>query len=166
MKDDKKVKKDTKREELEKRIAELDDQLKRAVADYRNFEKRVEEQKQEVVRFANRDLLLQLLPAFDTLFLAHQHVQDEGLKLSIQKLIEVLKDAGVDRVETEGEEFDPAVMECVDTGEGQENKVLAEVRPGFTLFGQTLRPAQVKVGEKKHEEKEEEKAKQELLERI
>lgn len=150
-------------EELEKKVFDLEDQLKRAVADYQNLEKRTEEQKREIVRFANKELLLQLLPAFDTLFLADQYIQDEGLKLSIKKLLEVFKNTGVERIETEGKDFNPAFMECVDTQHGEENKVIAEVRPGFTLFGHVLRAAQVKVSKKKVEEKEEEEAKQELL---
>lgn len=163
--DDKKTKKKSEKniEELEKRIEELESQLKRAVADYRNLEKRSDEERGEFVKFANKELLLKLLPAFDTLFLAEQYVKDEGLKLSIKKLIEVLKDEGVERVETVGREFNPEYMECVDTGDGEENKVLEEVTPGFVLFGKALRPAQVKVGKVTVEKKETEEAKQEIL---
>src|SRR4051812_7600503 len=56
--------------ELKERIEDLENQLMRAVADYRNLEKRFEDEKREYVKFANRDLLIRLIPAFDTLFLA------------------------------------------------------------------------------------------------
>ncbi|OGH10890.1 MAG: nucleotide exchange factor GrpE [Candidatus Levybacteria bacterium RIFCSPHIGHO2_01_FULL_36_15] len=148
-------KSDKKVEELNKRIDDLENQLKRAVADYRNFGKRIEEEKQEFIKFANRDLLLRLFPAFDAFIIAEKYVKDEGLKLTLKKLTEVLKDAGVERIEVQGKEFDPLLMECVDTIEGEENKVTEEARPGFTLYGKTLRPTQVKVGKKKGEKNEE-----------
>src|SRR3990172_4986254 len=129
--DDKKLKvkkEDKKAEELEKRVLDLGDQLKRAVADYRNLEKRFEEEKREVILFANKDLLLKLLPAFDTLFLAEKHVVDEGLKLSIEKLKSALQEAGVERIKTIGEVFNPNMMECIGTTEGEDNKVTEETR--------------------------------------
>lgn len=133
-------------EDLENQSREARDQLKRAVADYRNLEKRFEEEKRETLKFANKDLLLRLIPAFDTLFLAEKHVQDEGLRLTIRHLHDVLRDVGVERVKTEGEMFNPECMEAVTTGEGKENRVLEELRPGYALFGKIIRPAQVKVG--------------------
>lgn len=162
--EDKKTKKKSENniEELEKRIQELEDQLKRSVADYRNLEKRVEDQKLEFVKFANQELLLRLLPAFDTLFLAEKYVTDEGLKLSIKKLTEVLKDNGVEKIEVVGRDFDPHLMECVDTQAGEENKVIEEARPGFALYGRVLRAAQVKVGKKGKNEESEELAKEAL----
>lgn len=135
-------------EELEKRVDELENQLKRAVADYRNLDKRIGEEKQDFIKFANKDLLLKLFPAFDAFIIAEKYIKDEGLVLTIKKLTEVLKESGVEKIKTVGLEFDPNLMECVDTVEGEENKVLEEVRPGFTLFGSTLRAAHVKVGKK------------------
>ena len=131
---------------LEDRIADFEDQLKRAVADYRNLEKRFEDEKREFVKFANRDLLLKLIPAFDTLFLAEKYVADEGIRITIRHLQDALRDVGAERVETENQSFNPETMEAVATEEGEENKVLEELRPGYTLNGKLLRPAQVKVG--------------------
>lgn len=132
---------------LEKRVTELGEQLARAVADYRNLEKRFEDEKREFVKFANRDLLLRLIPAFDTLFLAEKYVADEGIKITIKHLQESLRDVGVERIQTEGQIFNPEIMEAVSTSGGEENKVLEELRPGYTLNGKLLRPAQVKVGQ-------------------
>ncbi len=89
-----------------------------------------------------------LLPAFDTLFLAEKYVQDDGLKLTIKSLNDALEQVGVNRVKTLGEEFDAVTMECVETVDGEENKVVEEVRPGYTMFEKTIRPAMVKVGKK------------------
>ncbi len=134
--------------DLKERVEDLENQLKRSVADYRNLEKRLDDEKREFVKFANRDLLLRLIPAFDTLFLAAKYVTDEGIKITIKNLQDSLAEVGVQRVETEGQEFDPSVMEVVTTGDGEENMVLEELRPGFTLNGKLVRPAQVKVGKK------------------
>jgi molecular chaperone GrpE len=132
------------KEELEK----LENQLKRALADYQNLEKRISEEKSSWVKAANRDLMIRLLPVLDTLFLAQKHIEDEGLSLSIQKFMDVLREEGVERIETEGQDFDPNTMECVSVQDGEENKILEELRPGFILNGETLRPAQVIVGGK------------------
>ena len=131
---------------FEQRIAELEEQLARTVADYRNLEKRFDDEKREFVKFANRDLLLRLIPAFDTLFLAEKYVTDEGIKITIRHLQESLRDVGIEKIQTEDQIFNPETMEALSTSEGEENKVLEELRPGYTLNGKLLRPAQVKVG--------------------
>lgn len=128
------------------RIEALENQLRRAVADYQNLEKRVEENKSEWILSSNRSLILKLLPVLDDLFLAQKHIQDEGLSLSIQKFLDVLSSEGVQRIETENKEFDPNTMECVSVQEGEENKVLEEVRQGFIMNDRVLRPSQVIVG--------------------
>lgn len=145
--DKKKVKKkDSDIKELETKVIQLEEQCKRAVADYRNLERRVEQEKSDWIKFANKELLLKLFGGLEALFLAEKHVEDAGLKLSIKKMRQVLKDAGVERIETEGKKYDPLFMECVEVVEGEENTVVSEVRPGFTLYGTSLQPALVKVG--------------------
>lgn len=134
--------------DLEREFLETKDLLHRAVADYRNLEKRCDEEKKEFVKFANKNLLMHLVPAFDTLFLAGKYTADEGVKLTIKTMLESLKDVGIEKVETENKDFDPAFMEAVTAETGEENKVLEELRPGFTLYGKLIRPAQVKVGKK------------------
>lgn len=132
--------------EIELKVAALQDQYMRAVADYRNLEKRVAEERLEYIKFANRELLERLLPSFDTLFLAEKYVQDDGLKLTIKSLYDALDQVGVKRIQTIGKKFNPDIMECIETVEGKEDEVVEEIRPGFTLFEKTLRPALVKVG--------------------
>ena len=141
-----KSKKNDDTKQLRERIAELEGQLLRAVADYRNLEKRFEDEKKEFVKYANRELLLRLIPAFDTLFLAEKFVEDEGIKLTIKHLQETLKDVGVERIDASGKKFDAQVMEAVATDEGEDGIVIDVLRPGYTLNGKLVRPAQVKVG--------------------
>lgn len=151
------AKKDIKKEELEN----LKNQLKRALADYQNLEKRVAQDRSDWIKNANRDLLLRFLPTLDTLNLAQKHVDDEGLKLSVQQFLDALKSEGVQKIETIGAHFDPKTMEAVEVEEAEEGKVLEEIRAGYTLNGEVLRPAQVKVGKQKIDVREEEKVKEE-----
>jgi len=124
-------------EELEQKIRVLEDQLKRAVADYINLEKRTEEEKRDTIKYGNKELLLRLLSGLESLFLAEKYIEDNGLKVTIKHL---------EQIETAGREFDPNFMECIETIEGKENIVIEETRPGFRLYGKLLKPAQVKVG--------------------
>lgn len=139
------TKKRNETKELQEKVQDLENQLKRAVADYQNLEKRVSEEKSEWIKMANRDLLLKLLPVFDSLILAQRHIQDEGLNLSVKQFLDVLRNVGVERINTQNQTFDPSTMEAIEKT-GDEGKVLEETRAGFTLFGKMLRPAQVKVG--------------------
>lgn len=135
-------------ENLEKKNEVLGEQLKRTLADYQNLEKRVAEDRNKWIKSSNRDLLLNLLPVLDTLFLAQKHLKDEGLSLSVKQFVDVLQKEGVERIETQGKDFDPKTMEGIETVEGEEGKVIDETRPGFMLYNKVLRPAQVKVGGK------------------
>lgn len=143
------MKKDAKTKEVEQlkqKIGELESQAKRALADYQNLEKRIQGQRSEWTRGANRELLLRLLPVLDTLLVASKHSQDDSLQVSIQQFLDVLKSEGVEQLETVGHEFDPQTMECVATETGEDNKVLEEIRTGYLLHDKVLRVAQVKVG--------------------
>jgi molecular chaperone GrpE len=88
------------------------------------------------------------LPGLDNLILAEKHTQDEGVKLSIKHFLDILENEGVKRIETVGKTFDPNLMEAITTQEGEEGKVLEEVRSGYMLYDSVLRPAQVIVGQK------------------
>jgi molecular chaperone GrpE len=141
-----KVKEEESKDELEEKNEELLEQLKRTLADYRNLEKRVEENKLEWIKMANKQLLLRILPGLDALLLAEKHTQDEGIKLSIKTFLGILEDEGVKKIETVGKDFDPNLMECIGTVEGENGKVIEESKPGFMLHDKVLRVAQVTVG--------------------
>ena len=129
-------------------FANLENQLKRALADYQNLEKRIAEEKISWIKMANKNLLLKLLPGLDNLILAEKHTQDEGVKISIKHFIDSLEQEGVRKIETVGKAFDPNLMEAIGTGQGEDGKVIEEVRAGYMLFDSVLRPAQVIVGQK------------------
>lgn len=144
-KNDKKVRKDE-GVLLKEKIEELENQNKRVLADYRNLENRVQNERGEWILKANKQLLLNILPVLDTLMQASKHSKDQSLILSVQQFLDILKKEGVVKIEAEGKSFDPNLMEGIQTVEGEEGKAAEEVRAGYMLYDKVLRPAQVKVG--------------------
>jgi molecular chaperone GrpE len=137
-----------KQNEENKEFANLENQLKRALADYQNLEKRIAEEKSSWIKAANKNLLLKLLPGLDSLLLAEKHTQDEGVKLSIKHFLDILENEGVKKIETVGKVFDPNLMDAVGTAQGEDGKIIEEARAGYMLFDSVLRPAQVIVGQR------------------
>ena len=78
--------------------------------------------------------------------LAQQHSEDKTIEISISHFLDILKSEGVTRITAVGQEFDPLLMEAISTVEGDEGKVINEVRAGFLLNEKLLRAAQVTVG--------------------
>ncbi len=135
-------------------VEEADDEAKiweskyyRALADYQNLEKRVRDERGEIIRVSNRELLLRFLPILDTLELAQKHEESSTLKVVSDQFLATLKADGVTRIKTLGEKYDPMTMEVVTTGKGKEGVVIQEVRTGYLLHDKLLRPAQVIVGD-------------------
>lgn len=136
--------------ELKDQLAECTQRWKRALADYQNLEKRTREERIEFVRFAAKNLIEKLLVVIDDLEKAQIHLKDQGLALALKKLEALLKEEGVERIETSGKEYDIHTMEAIAIGEGEaENKVVEQLRTGYTMHGAVLRAAQVKVSKKK-----------------
>ncbi len=159
-KDDKTIKEV---EELKRENEDLQNQVKRVLADYQNLERRAAEEKKEWVRFASKELMLKLLPVLDALTLVSEHLKDKGLALSVNQFLDILQQEGLKKIETIGQQFNPQFMEAVETEAGEEGKVLAEIRPGYLLNEKLLREALVKVGKEKVEKEKEELAKEELM---
>ena len=76
---------------LEAKIAELNDKYLRSLADYQNLEKQTRTWRNDFVKFANQDLILKLLEVLDDLEKAREHLNDDGLKIIIDKLNTILK---------------------------------------------------------------------------
>lgn len=139
-------KEDDNKDEKDVELAELSDQLKRAVADYRNLERRSYDERIDAIKFANKQLVEALLPAFDTLFLAGKYTTDDSVKLTIIRILEILKENGIEKVDTNDAKYNADTMEAVEVIDGEEGQVIEEIRPGFIINGRLIRPAQVKVG--------------------
>jgi molecular chaperone GrpE len=144
--------------DLQELIAErekLRDLAQRVQADFENYRKRMIREQTEHVERANEQLIAQLLPVLDNFELALASSSDvdeqtrKGFELAYAELLGVLERAGLERVETDGVEFDPNVHEAVmQDGEGEHAIVADAMRSGFLLKGKLLRPAMVKVERK------------------
>jgi molecular chaperone GrpE len=138
---------------LEERIQSLEDQLKRAVADYYNLEKRVTEGRSELSSWANVELIKKLLPVLDNLEKAVSGMSDDekksgwaqGVAMSIKQLNDILKSEGLDQIEADGQ-FDPNLHEAVDSRDGDNDKILEVLNKGYKIGNKVLRPTQVVVG--------------------
>jgi len=126
----------------------LENDLRRALADYANLEKRVNREKAAFAKFANAVLIEKVLAALDGLERAEKHLQDKGLTLALGQLKTALLSEGVEEIEVKGKEFDVNEMDCVEVIEGKKNRVAEIVNKGYKLNGRVLRPAKVKIGTK------------------
>ncbi len=131
---------------LEAKIAELNDKYLRSLADYQNLEKQTRTWRNDFVKFANQDLILKLLEVLDDLEKAREHLNDDGLKIIIDKLNTILKNNGLEELDVLGKEFNPELMEAIQTEPGEEeHRVLKVVQKGYILNERVIRPAKVVV---------------------
>ncbi|MBI2595210.1 nucleotide exchange factor GrpE [Candidatus Daviesbacteria bacterium] len=148
-------------EKLKQDFDNLQNQLKRAVADYQNLEKRVAEGRSELTNWATTELIRKLLAVLDHLEKAMEGASEEekasgwykGMELAVKQFQQVLKDEGLEEIEIDpstslGTRFDPSLHEAVDMREGEYDKILEVAEKGYNLNGKVLRPAKVVVGRK------------------
>lgn len=141
-------------------LEEAVDHLKRLQAEFDNFRKRVNRERMETVAWVQRDLVEKLLPVIDDFDRAVSSLEGEsspaaeGMSLIRDKLMRVLVESGLERIETSGMLFNPDVHEALMTETVEADlveKVVAELTPGYCIKGKLVRPAQVKVGVKEEE---------------
>jgi molecular chaperone GrpE len=132
----------------------------RAEADFQNYKRRTEQEREELRRFGNVSLIINLLPIIDDFERAFGSLDShlvglswfDGIYLIYRKLNQLLENAGVRPIEAEGQPFDPRFHEAVAHVDGEEGKVLSEVQRGYKLHDRVLRPAMVVVGKGKADE--------------
>lgn len=128
---------------------ELEDQLKRALADYQNLERRVEEERKLLSQLSAALLIEKLLPILDNLENAQKHLADEGLEIVVKQLKDVLTSEGVAEIQAEGHQFDPKLHEATEVTEGENDNVVVKVtRKGYKINDKVIRAAQVVVERK------------------
>jgi len=133
----------------------------RCQADFVNYKQRAEQEKGEIIEFANSTLICNLLPIIDDLERAFASVPadldesnwTEGIKLIYNKLKGTLEAQGLTEIKAKGEPFDPRLHEAVMQQEGEEGMVIEETQKGYKFREKVIRPSLVIVG--KGEGKEE-----------
>jgi molecular chaperone GrpE len=139
--------------ELEAEIADLRDRSIRTLADFENFRKRAEREREDLRRYAVTDAVRELLPVLDNLeraLTAEGSVEDlkTGVEMTLKQFRDLLRQQGVQEVDAQGAPFDPAVHEAVTREENPTvtvPTVAEELQRGYTLHGRLLRPAMVRV---------------------
>ena len=152
--------------QLERKCEEYLNNWKRSAADFINYKKEELERIGTVIKYANQELILKILPILDNIELAEKQLPEklkngeEGSAQSIEwtkgflqiqkQAEEFLKREGIEEIKTVGEKFDPNTMEIVEEVSGGQTSagsgiVMEEVQRGYTIQEKVLRPAKVRV---------------------
>ena len=140
--------------EAQEAMAELNERIIRLTADFDNFRKRAQREKDEARQFANQGLLEKLLPVLDNFEMALTAVKGadpsvrDGVQMILDQLLGVLKESGVEPVDAMGQPFDPNLHEALsqeETTEVEEGTVVQQMQRGYKLNDRLVRPARVVV---------------------
>ncbi len=146
-------------------VQEMNNKYLRLYAEFENYKKRVNRDKEEIIKYGNENLLYDLLPFIDHLDLALKHASNDvssglvqGVEITLKELRKTLEKFGLTEIEAEGKPFDPMVhhaMSQVEREDMEENVVVEDFRKGYMLKDKVLRPSLVAVSAKpKASEKE------------
>ena len=139
--------------EAQAKAEEYLDMARRVQADFDNYRKRSQKEKEDYKAFATADLLSDLLTIVDDLDRALEHNTEEndfvtGVKGVRKNLMKALESKGLKEIDTTGK-FDPNYHEALCTVDGEEDDMIAEVlQKGYTLNGKVIRYTKVKVTKK------------------
>ncbi len=133
-------------------------QFLRTAADLENYKKQAARQREEAVQRARNSVLTVVLTVADNLERALEHVENgdrsdavlEGIRMTYRQVLDLLTNMGIRPIEAVGRPFDPKIHEAVDVASARElgvdpGTVVGEVQRGYTLPGEVLRPARVRV---------------------
>jgi molecular chaperone GrpE len=141
--------------EAQTQAAEYKDGWQRSVADFQNYRRRVEAEKAETYQMAVGSIIKRYLPVLDDMERAMAVRPAElawanGIELIYRKLQSILEAEGLQRIEAEGQMFDPNFHEAIGQGpaDGLESGTVIEVvRNGYKLGERVIRPAMVRVAQ-------------------
>ncbi len=158
------------KERLTAELQEMNDKYLRLYAEFENYKKRVNKDKEEVLRYGNESLLYELLPVIDNLEMALKHALNsvsaglvQGVEITLKEFQKTLEKFGLSTIEATGKPFDPTIhhaMSVIEREDIEENIVVEELRKGYMFRDKVLRaPLVVVVSKKAVGIKEEEKIK-------
>jgi molecular chaperone GrpE len=130
-------------------------------ADFENYRKSLEKERDQAIQRAREALVTDLLPVLDDLDQALPCLEGEknreGFRLLARKLRKILEDYGLRAVESLGKPFDPRLHEAIarSESEGDDGIILEEYQKGYMLGPRVIRPSRVKIAERRRESKEE-----------
>lgn len=144
----------------EEKIAAQQDQILRQMAEFDNYRKRTLKEKAELIKNGGEKTITAILPVIDDLERALQNMEEgtmvvqamrEGVELIYQKLMKILQQEGLEKIETQNADFNTDYHEAIalvpaPTDE-LKGKILDCVQTGYTLNGKVIRHAKVAVGQ-------------------
>ena len=147
-------------------IKAMNDKYLRLYAEFENYKKKVQKDKEELVKYANEKFIFELLPVLDSLEMAVEHARNEknggivqGVDNTLKEFLRTLNKFGLTPIEAMGKPFDPSVhhaMSLVERGDVEENRVVEVFRKGYMLRDKVIRAPLVGVSKKPSDGKEEE----------
>jgi len=144
-------------EELLQKLGEVTEDLQRTRADFENYRKRIENEKQQSREYGKAEMAIKLLPVIDDIERAVGHIPAEladntwvqGIATLTKNLDKTLETIGIKRIPASpGTPFNPDLHHATqfdEDSEGEHEVIAEELQPGYTLDGQVLREAMVKV---------------------
>lgn len=137
------------------KIDELTEATKRSMADLQNYKRRIEEEKQVFMKFASANVFMDVLPLYDSLERANEHLPKDlaendwvkGIQGIIKQFEQIMQQFKIEKMKTVGEKFDHNKHEAIASGPGEKDIILEEAESGYIMEDHTLRPAKVKVGD-------------------
>ena len=158
--DDKLAKLNEDLERKDEEIIELKSHLQRLQADFDNFRKQGEKQKQDLIRYANEGLIVKFIDIYEDMERALENSNNEeeireGLELIYSKMKNALEKEGVEEIPAVGEKFDPFKHEAlltVDSPDHENNEIVDELMKGYTLKDKVIKYSKVRVCKKAKKE--------------
>ena len=143
-------------EEKDEEIIELKSHIQRLQADFDNFRKQNDKQKQDLIRYANEGLIVKFLDVYEDMERALENSTNEeelreGLELIYSKMKNTLDKEGVEEIPAVGEKFDPFKHEAlltVDSPDHENNEIVDELMKGYTLKDKVIKYSKVRVCKK------------------
>ena len=142
--------------EKDEEIIELKSHIQRLQADFDNFRKQNDKQKQDLIRYANEGLIVKFIDVYEDMERALENSTNEeeireGLELIYSKMKNTLEKEGVEEIPAVGEKFDPFKHEAlltVDSPEHENNEIVDELMKGYTLKDKVIKYSKVRVCKK------------------
>ena len=142
-------------DEKQKTIEELTDTLKRLQAEFENFKKRNDKEKEEFAKYSAALTIGKLLPVFDSFDHAVKNTNDKekfvhGIKMIHAQLVSTLESIGLKPIKAEGERFDPYKHEVLlkEESDKPDGTILEELQKGYMFHDKVLRFSKVKISGK------------------
>ncbi|KKD22935.1 heat shock protein GrpE [Staphylococcus cohnii subsp. cohnii] len=150
--------KDEEIQQLKNNVQEEEEKYLRLYAEFENYKRRIQKENQTMKAYKAQDVLNDILPTIDNIERALQiEGEDEqfkslqkGVEMVYESLLNALKNNGLEKIEAEGQQFDPNIHQAVvqdDNPDYESGQVTQELQTGYKLKERVLRPSMVKVNQ-------------------